>query len=135
MFFVTNGKCRIGSKPPDAYEMKAIIEHLPALAAKDLVACEIVRGRNYGFPPRDEKWLPDLQSEPPVVAFGPQHQSTCGLVFNEPKKGQGLFGPKWWEGNALVAGESRGKIWRVQLATDYWERKKVREDKFGVWNL
>lgn len=28
--------------------MKAIIEHLPALAAKDLVACEVVRGRNYG---------------------------------------------------------------------------------------
>jgi AraC-like DNA-binding protein len=27
---------------------KAIIEHLPALAAKDLVACEIVRGRDYG---------------------------------------------------------------------------------------
>jgi AraC-like DNA-binding protein len=27
---------------------KAIIEHLPALAAKDLVACEVVRGRNYG---------------------------------------------------------------------------------------
>jgi AraC-like DNA-binding protein len=28
--------------------MKAIIEHLPALAAKDSVACEIVRGRDYG---------------------------------------------------------------------------------------
>jgi hypothetical protein len=28
--------------------MKAIIEHLPALAAKDLIACEVVRGRNYG---------------------------------------------------------------------------------------
>jgi AraC-like DNA-binding protein len=27
---------------------KAIIEHLPALAAKDLVACEVVRGRDYG---------------------------------------------------------------------------------------
>ena len=27
---------------------KAIIEHLPALAAKDLVACEVVRGANYG---------------------------------------------------------------------------------------
>ena len=27
---------------------KAIIEHLPALAAKDLVACEVVRGQNYG---------------------------------------------------------------------------------------
>jgi len=28
--------------------MKAIIEHLPPLAAKDLVACEVVRGRNFG---------------------------------------------------------------------------------------
>jgi putative heme-binding domain-containing protein len=108
----------------------------------------IILGRNYGFPPRHEKWLPDLVSEPPVVAFGPQHQSACGLVFNEaqaaspvaadvrrrtagksvppPHVGgyevplpafpaQGLFGPKWWEGDAFVAGESRGKIWRVRL--------------------
>ena len=28
--------------------MKAIIEHLPALAAKDLVACGVVRGRDFG---------------------------------------------------------------------------------------
>jgi len=75
----------------------------------------ILSGRNYGFPPRHEKWLPTLVSEPPIVAFGPQHQSTCGMVFNEPKKGQGLFGPKWWEGDAFIAGESRGKIWRVRL--------------------
>ncbi|MCI0534113.1 MAG: ThuA domain-containing protein [Verrucomicrobiales bacterium] len=95
----------------------------------------IIPGRNYGFPPRHPKWLPDLVSEAPVVAFGPQHQSTCGLVFNEPQAkrnpkseirnprltalpispGQGLFGPKWWAGDALVAGESRGKIWRVRL--------------------
>src|SRR5215470_20113957 len=75
----------------------------------------IIPGHNYGFPPRHEKWLPNLVSENPVVGFGPQHQSTCGLIFNEPKKGQGLFGPKWWEGDAFVAGESRGKIWRVRL--------------------
>jgi putative heme-binding domain-containing protein len=75
----------------------------------------IIPGRNYGFPPRHEKWLPNLKSENPVVGFGPQHQSTCGLVFNESKKGQGLFGPNWWEGDAFVAGESRGKIWRVRL--------------------
>jgi putative heme-binding domain-containing protein len=80
----------------------------------------IIAGRNYGFPPQHEKWLPNLASENPVVGFGPQHQSTCGLIFNEPKKGQGLFGPKWWEGDALVAGESRGKIWRVRLVkTDH----------------
>ncbi|HTH49354.1 MAG TPA: ThuA domain-containing protein [Candidatus Limnocylindria bacterium] len=142
---------------------------------------QIILGRNYGFPPRQEQWLPDLVSEAPVVAFGPQHQSTCGLVFNEPHPArnitpptnpgpgikaapagtatappvpatapataattggrtnralpplpldlmkptppivrpaapaQGLFGPKWWEGDAFVAGESRGKIWRVRL--------------------
>lgn len=101
---------------------------------------QVILGRNYGFPPRHEKWLPNLVSEPPVVAFGPQHQSTCGFLFNEPHGGmrqvsrlssgkgeagkmpalpsappQGLFGPKWWEGDAIVAGESRGKLWRVRL--------------------
>src|SRR5207247_3166071 len=38
--------------------------------------------------------------------------------FNAPLSAapaQGLFGPKWWEGDAFVAGESRGKIWRVRL--------------------
>jgi len=72
-------------------------------------------GRNYGFPPRHEKYLPDLISEPPVVAFGPQHQSSCGLVFNEASQGRQSFGPAWWEGDAFVAGESRGKIWRGRL--------------------
>ena len=81
----------------------------------------IIPGKNYGFPPRDDKWLTNLVSEPPVVGFGPQHQSTCGFVFNEPESksrtspGRALFGPKWWEGDAIVAGESRGKIWRVKL--------------------
>ena len=94
----------------------------------------IVAGRNYGFPPPHPQWLPGLVSEPPVVAFGPQHQSSCGMVFNEPHgplnslsaardlksvlpsaPAQGLFGPRWWRGDAFVAGESRGKIWRVHL--------------------
>ncbi len=117
----------------------------------------IVPGRNYGFPPRHPSYLPTLVSESPVVGFGPQHQSTCGLVFNEaihrsasPRdsgagatltrpaatlsrptgegRGEGAstfpmvdtgtaksFGPRWWEGDAFVAGESRGKIWRVRL--------------------
>lgn len=99
----------------------------------------IVTGGNYGFPPRQEQWLPGLVSVEPVVAFGPQHQSTCGFVFNEPQEKlgpatgvssrrdtaeqptlpasphQALFGPAWWAGNAIVAGESRGKIWRVRL--------------------
>jgi putative heme-binding domain-containing protein len=90
----------------------------------------IVSGHNYGFPPRHPRWLPTLVSDEPIVAFGPQHQSSCGLVFNEPHgvsspivsdialpsfPAQGLFGPSEWEGNVFVAGESRGKIWRVQL--------------------
>ncbi len=94
----------------------------------------IVPGRNYGFPPRHEQWLPGLVSEPPVIAFGPQHQSACGLVFNEPHPpvnvnrrvrageaalpsapAQALFGPKAWEGDAFVAGQSRAKLWRVSL--------------------
>ena len=92
----------------------------------------ILPGRNYGFPPAHPDWLPGLRSEPPVVGFGPQHESTCGFVFNEPcpatprrsklpevplpvSPGQGRFGPKSWEGDVLVAGESRGKLWRVPL--------------------
>jgi putative heme-binding domain-containing protein len=99
----------------------------------------IVTGRHYGFPPRHERWLPELVSVEPVVAFGPQHESTCGFVFNEPHAAIGLptgpfsslettvtttlpasppqrlFGPDWWEGEAIVAGQSRGKIWRVRL--------------------
>jgi putative heme-binding domain-containing protein len=94
----------------------------------------IVAGRNYGFPPRHDQWLSNLVSELPVVAFGPQHQSACGLVFNEPHaplnpnsaardakailpsaSAQGLFGPNSWEGDAFVAGESRARIWRVHL--------------------
>lgn len=92
----------------------------------------IVQGRNYGFPPRHDRWLPGLVSEPPVVAFGPQHQSACGLVFNDARPtgpstnatgglalpaspGQGRFGPPEWLNDAFVAGESRGKIWRVRL--------------------
>ncbi len=93
---------------------------------------EILPGHNYGFPPRHERWLPALVSDGPAVGFGPQHESTCGFIFNEPRApdlksavlppiplpispGQGLFGPSWWSGDALVTGESRGKIWRVHL--------------------
>jgi putative heme-binding domain-containing protein len=76
----------------------------------------VIAGRNYGFPPRHEKWLPKLVSEPPVVGFGPQHQSACGFFFNDSGPNQKSFGPEAWEGDAFVAGESRGKIWRVRLA-------------------
>jgi putative heme-binding domain-containing protein len=72
-------------------------------------------GKHYGFPPRHPKHLPDVVDEPAVATFGPQHQSTCGLKFNEAREGWKPFGPAAWEGDALVIGESRGKIWRVPL--------------------
>ncbi len=75
----------------------------------------IRRGRHYGFPPKHPEHLPNVVDEPPVVSFGPQHQSTCGLVFNEAGPNQKSFGPEFWEGDALLCGFSRGKLWRVPL--------------------
>ncbi len=72
-------------------------------------------GRHYGFPPRHPKHLPNVIDEPSVVDYGPQHQSTCGMVFNESVNGGPVFGPKSWEGDALVCGESRGKLYRTKL--------------------
>jgi putative heme-binding domain-containing protein len=72
-------------------------------------------GRHYGFPPRHPKHLPGVIDEPSVFDYGPQHQSTCGLVFNEPGKATGIFGPRWWEGDALITGYSRGKLYRTRL--------------------
>lgn len=74
-------------------------------------------GRHYGFPPRHPKHLPDVVDEPSVFDYAPQHQSTCGLNFNEPVNpdGSGVFGPAWWRGDALIAGESRGKLYRTTL--------------------
>src|SRR4051812_43008538 len=76
----------------------------------------ILPGKHYGFPQRNEKYLPNVVDEPPVAIFGPQHQSSCGLIFNEPTdKRPTTFGPDWWQGNAIACGYSRGKIWRVPL--------------------
>jgi putative heme-binding domain-containing protein len=75
----------------------------------------IQQGRHYGFPPRHPEYLPDVIDEPPTVSFGPQHQSTCGMKFNEAKAGWKSFGPPQWEGDALVTGESRGKIYRAKI--------------------
>ena len=73
-------------------------------------------GRHYGFPPRHPKYLPDVIDEPSTFDYGPQHESTCGLHFNETAGGgKKVFGPDWWRGDALVAGESRGKIYRTKL--------------------
>src|SRR6185503_17673930 len=73
-------------------------------------------GKHYGFPPRHPKHLPDVRDEPPVIEYGPQHQSTVGMVFNESVNGGPTFGPAHWAGDALVCGASRGKIWRTKLA-------------------
>ncbi len=72
-------------------------------------------GRHYGFPPRHPKILPNVIDEPSVFDYGPQHQSTCGLFFNEPVNGGPTFGPAAWAGDALICGESRGKLYRTRL--------------------
>jgi len=72
----------------------------------------IQTGRHYGFPPRHPRYLPRVIDEPSVFDYAPQHESTCGLHFNNGPK---LFGPDWWRGDAIIAGESRGKIWRTKL--------------------
>ncbi len=76
----------------------------------------IERGKHYGFPPRHPKHLPDVIDAPAVIEYGPQHQSTVGMVFNEGVNGGPFFGPAHWEGDAIMCGESRGKIWRTKLA-------------------
>ena len=53
--------------------------------------------------------------EPSVFDYRPQHQSTCGLNFNEPTIDGTIFGPDWWRGDALVTGYSRGKLYRTKL--------------------
>ncbi len=72
-------------------------------------------GRHYGFPPRHPRHNPGVVDEPSTFDYSPQHQSTCGMVFNEGVNGGPAFGPPWWAGQAIVCGESRGKIWRTQL--------------------
>jgi putative heme-binding domain-containing protein len=75
----------------------------------------IERGRHYGFPPRHPRHLPEVIDEPSVYDYTPQHQSTCGLNFNEPATDGTVFGPDWWRSDALVAGYSRGKLYRTKL--------------------
>jgi putative heme-binding domain-containing protein len=76
----------------------------------------IQSGRHYGFPPRHPTHLPSVIDEPSVFDYTPQHQSTCGLVFNEAINGRPSFGPAHWSGDALVTGYSRGKLFRTQLS-------------------
>jgi putative heme-binding domain-containing protein len=76
----------------------------------------IQAGRHYGFPPRHPKHLTGVVDEPSVFDYGPQHQSTCGLCFNDPVNGGPIFGPAGWDRDALIAGYSRGKLYRTKLA-------------------
>ncbi len=76
----------------------------------------IVRDRHYGFPPCHPRHNPEVIDEPSVFDYAPQHQSTCGMFFNDAAAGQPIFGPESWRGNAIVCGQSRGKLYRTQLA-------------------
>jgi len=76
----------------------------------------IQKGRHYGFPPRHPVHLPNVIDEPSTFDYSPQHQATCGFNFNEPViEGGPTFGPADWAGDALVTGESRGKLYRTKL--------------------
>jgi putative heme-binding domain-containing protein len=76
----------------------------------------IQTNRHYGFPPRHPRYLDSVIDEPSVFDYAPQHQSTCGLFFNEPVSRGPIFGPAFWSGDALVTGYSRGKLFRTKLA-------------------
>ncbi len=75
----------------------------------------ITPGKHYGFPPRHPRHNPSVIDEPSVFDFGPQHQSTCGMFFNDAPEGSPIFGPEAWRGNVITCGESRGKLWRTEL--------------------
>jgi putative heme-binding domain-containing protein len=72
-------------------------------------------GLHYGFPPRHPKHLPQVVDEPSTFDYGPQHQSTVGMIFNEGVNGGPSWGPASWAGDALLCGESRGKLYRTRL--------------------
>jgi putative heme-binding domain-containing protein len=77
---------------------------------------EIRRGRHYGFPARHPRYLPGVIDEPSVYDYAPQHESTCGFRFDEPRTADAaIWGPGWWEGDAIVTGESRGKLFRTSM--------------------
>ncbi|MEA2709956.1 MAG: hypothetical protein QOF78_2557 [Phycisphaerales bacterium] len=73
-------------------------------------------GRHYGFPPRHPKHITGVIDEPSTFDYAPQHQSTCGLLFNDGVNGGPVFGPESWRGDAIVCGSSRGKLYRTKLA-------------------
>lgn len=94
----------------------------------------IEKGKHYGFPPRHPKHLPGVIDEPSVFDYAPQHQSTCGLNFNEPVNGGPIFGPAYWRGSAFVSGYSRGKLWRTQL-TKTAQGYVAQNQMIGIINM
>ncbi len=82
----------------------------------ELLQIPLESARHFGFPPRHPRWLPEVIDEPSVYDYMPQHESTCGFRFNGPAPGRGRFGPEAWADDAIVTGESRGKLWRTKLA-------------------
>lgn len=82
----------------------------------ELLHLDTAGGRHYGFPPRHPAKLPDVVDEPSVFDYAPQHQSACGFRFNGPGKDRGRLGPEFWADDAIVTGESRGKLWRTSVA-------------------
>ncbi|MCA9160502.1 MAG: hypothetical protein KDA72_19360, partial [Planctomycetales bacterium] len=84
--------------------------------------------QHFGFPPNHPSHLPHVFDEPSLFNYAPQHQSTCGMAFNLPRRFSlsneksrsdqqaALFGPADWRGNVFVTGASRGKLWRTELA-------------------
>ena len=75
----------------------------------------VQRGRHYGFPPRHPRHLPDVIDEPSVFDYRPQHQSTCGLNFNEPPADGSIFGPSGGGRMRWSPAISRGKLYRTKL--------------------
>lgn len=82
----------------------------------ELLHLDIAGGRHYGFPPRHPQKLPDVVDEPSVFDYAPQHQSACGFRFNGSGEDRARFGPESWADDAIVTGESRGKLWRTSVA-------------------
>ncbi|MCC7087481.1 MAG: ThuA domain-containing protein [Pirellulales bacterium] len=82
----------------------------------ELLQIDLTKKRHYGFPPRHPRYLPGVIDEPSVFDYAPQHESTCGLNFDESVNGGPMFGPAWWLHDVMVTGYSRGKLYRTKLA-------------------
>ncbi len=93
-------------------------------------------GRHYGFPPRHPRHLPNVFDQPSLFDYRPQHQSTCGMTFNLPLRAGGpIFGPASWRGNAIVTGESRGKLYRTELLRNQAGQYLANNHLIGCLNM